>query len=184
MRQSPSPRSWPRLGLSSVIPVWIAGKLRPVCAVFVTIQIRQVPRGRVRSARLRLSGCSAATSERSGMVDPPSPADKGSVAGLEVSECVSPELALVCPELRAAAIAALPERDPDAWLHRPPPTAPVYELLRALEREDACEQESSVPLVVAAAAYAAFSVTRFAVEGAALVGVVIGLLAVVVMFHP
>lgn len=32
---------------------------------------------------------------------------------------LSPELALVCPDLRAAALAALPERDPDGWVPTP-----------------------------------------------------------------
>ena len=31
---------------------------------------------------------------------------------------ISPELALVCPELRARALAQLPDRDPDGWIPR------------------------------------------------------------------
>ena len=35
--------------------------------------------------------------------------------GVQPLHAVSPELALVCPELRAAALAALPDRAEDAW---------------------------------------------------------------------
>ncbi len=41
------------------------------------------------------------------------------MSGDSATEVVSPELALVCPELAAAARARLPERDPDAFLLRP-----------------------------------------------------------------
>jgi hypothetical protein len=121
------------------------------------------------------------------------PADKSRVTAIEAPETLSPELALVCPELRAAAIAALPNRDPDVWLDRlklsavPDPVrpAPVYELMQALDRrEDPVSVEGEpATFVVAVAAYALTSASRFALEAAALVGVVIGLLAVVAVAH-
>ena len=42
----------------------------------------------------------------------------GSESGLAMDEAISPELALVCPELRVKAIAALPDPDWDAVLAR------------------------------------------------------------------
>ena len=42
----------------------------------------------------------------------------GSESGLAMDEVISPELALVCPELRLKAIAALPDPDWDAVLAR------------------------------------------------------------------
>ena len=69
-------------------------------------------------------------------------------------DAVSPELALVCPELRERALALLPERDPDGWIPRrlvlaapPPPEQRTY------------------PLVVAAGAYALGSSARVALLG-------------------
>jgi hypothetical protein len=44
--------------------------------------------------------------------------EMGSESELAMDEAISPELALVCPELRLKAIAALPEPDWDAVLAR------------------------------------------------------------------
>jgi hypothetical protein len=44
--------------------------------------------------------------------------EMGSESGVAMDEAISPELALVCPELRLKAIAALPEPDWDAVLAR------------------------------------------------------------------
>ena len=56
-----------------------------------------------------------------------------------------------------------------------------------MEVLEAAEQvpppERATPLPVALLAYTAVSATRFALEGAALVGIVIGLLSVVTLMH-
>jgi hypothetical protein len=101
------------------------------------------------------------------------------------TEPLSPELALVCPELRAAAIAVLPDRDPDAWLDRPPAreTSPVYDLMAAICVDELSIPENAAPLPVALLAYTLTSTTRFALEAAAFVGIVIGLLSIVTLMH-
>jgi len=38
---------------------------------------------------------------------------------------ISPELVLVCPELRARALAMLPDRDPDGYIPRRPSAVPI-----------------------------------------------------------
>src|SRR5690349_19399680 len=43
----------------------------------------------------------------------------------ESSPLITPELALVCPETRALAIAMLPERDPDGWMPKREAPFPV-----------------------------------------------------------
>lgn len=65
-------------------------------------------------------------------------------------EIVSPELALVCPELRERSLVLLPERDPDAWI--PERLAPP-------------QQARTYPLPVAAGAYALGSSARVALLG-------------------
>jgi hypothetical protein len=96
----------------------------------------------------------------------------------------SPELALVCPELRAAAIAALPDRDPDAFLFSPRPArveSPEFRLLRAVDAEaeqaEDTAEDSGTPLPLAILAYAAQRSFVVAVEATAVVGVVVGALA-------
>lgn len=90
------------------------------------------------------------------------------------SHCVSPELALVCPELRAAAIAALPERDPDGFLPRTSRSAPEYRLLRAVA---APEPRRHVRLPVAVLAYATRRAAFVVVETAVVLGFVAGAFA-------
>src|SRR2546429_8441875 len=103
----------------------------------------------------------------------------------------SPELALVCPELRAAALAALPERDPDAFLVRssnPRERAPEYHLLRSVASDnagDASEEEVArrTPLPVAIVVYTVQRALMVAAEVAAVLGVVTGALAVMAALH-
>ena len=66
-------------------------------------------------------------------------------------EPVSPELALVCPELRRRALTALPDLDPDA-LFRPARPAP-----------QAVARAREVPLVLAAGAYTAVCIAQWLV---------------------
>jgi hypothetical protein len=76
------------------------------------------------------------------------------------TNAVSPELALVCPDLREALITALPYREPDAWLDRSRPTrdVPVAEpasglaiplsefgLLAAPASEELAVEERAIP---------------------------------------
>jgi len=107
-------------------------------------------------------------------------------------ESVSPELVLVCPELRTAALAALPVREPDAWLDRlvsSPEEAPEYRLLRSFaddeettqkhEHEHEPEPEWSAPLPVAIVAYTVERAAKVTVEMTALLGAVAALLSIV-----
>jgi hypothetical protein len=90
----------------------------------------------------------------------------------------SPELALVCPELRAAAIAALPDRDQDAFLIRRTTaraSRPEYLLLHAIGSE--AEPEPRTPLPVAILAYTAHRAALTIVEATALLSLVTGALA-------
>lgn len=99
-------------------------------------------------------------------------------------EPISPELALVCPELRARAIAELVERDRAAELDRfrVVPTPREYELMRTIA-EAGEEDEWVAPLPLAIVAYTAHSAARLAVEAAALVGVLLGVLSIVTVVH-
>ncbi len=103
------------------------------------------------------------------------------------AEIVSPELVLVCPDLRTAALADLPQREPDAWLDRSRPRASAsseFGLVAALTVEEAPADERGAPLPLALFAYAAASATRFALEATLFIGIVIGLLSVVTLVHP
>ena len=103
-----------------------------------------------------------------------------------MTEVISPELVLVCPDLRAAAIAALPDRDPDASLRQPrlaATTPPEYELMAALLAEETSLDEMATSLPVALLAYTATSAVRFTMEAAAFMAVVIGLLSVFTLVH-
>ena len=102
-------------------------------------------------------------------------------------ECMSPELVLVCPELRETAIEMLPERDPDAWLdqHRSfgRIRLPEYRLMQSLDPTEAqAELERSVALPVAVLAYTIQSAVKFTAEAAvfmALATATVSILAVV-----
>jgi hypothetical protein len=99
-----------------------------------------------------------------------------------LSEPISPELALVCPELRAQAIAALVERE--RAVRRP--ASREYELMRSIasaEDDEEDEDEWVAPLPVAILAYTASSATKLAIEAAALLGVLIGVLSLVSFLH-
>jgi hypothetical protein len=96
-------------------------------------------------------------------------------AGLE---CISPELALVCPEAREAAIAALPERDADCLLQPIRRSAPEYLLLRAVEASSA-PPPRHVRLPVAVLAYSAQRAAFVVVEMAFLLALVAAAFALV-----
>ncbi|MEO5576074.1 MAG: hypothetical protein ABIR67_10500 [Gaiellaceae bacterium] len=85
---------------------------------------------------------------------------------------ISPELALVCPELRERALALLPTLDPDALFEvSPRRIRPVRE-----RPELVCiEREPRAPLPVAAAAYATEALVLGALRGAALTTVIAAL---------
>jgi hypothetical protein len=111
------------------------------------------------------------------------------IAGLmRVQPCpalmpVSPELALVCPELRAVAIAALPDRDPDAWL-RPPirlNMGPVTSI--AVDNDAGTPGRSGASFPVALLWYTAGSAAKFALEAALVVAVLVGMLSVIAVLH-
>lgn len=59
----------------------------------------------------------------------------------ESSPLITPELALVCPETRALAIAMLPERDPDGWIPKREAPFPVERMVW----DDTIECRPSVP---------------------------------------
>ena len=80
--------------------------------------------------------------------------------GTAVAQEISPELVLVCPELRAQALTLLPTLDPDElFTIEPAPPARIVEPPRLVlvEREPErppVEPERPAPLPVALAAYA------------------------------
>ena len=120
--------------------------------------------------------------------------------GLGDAEPISPELVLVCPELRAQALLRLPERAPDAWIPRRLSLAPPMSALPP----HAAAEETSPPagpghghedvvmeaealrgrsLVVPAAAYFFQSASSAALVGAKLVGVMILLVGLADVLH-
>lgn len=109
-------------------------------------------------------------------------ADNHEVSTSDASAHLSPELVLVCPQLREAALAGLPDRDPDAWLDCLCRRAdPAYELMQsvAVQRDGPDDEDWSAPLPVAVIAYAIAKATTLAVESAAVVGIVVGVLSLI-----
>ena len=109
--------------------------------------------------------------------------------GAAVAHEISPELVLVCPELRAHALTLLPALDPDELFAvrpapRPTPVAPVVEPPRLVlveagptvavepERTVGVDPERRPPLPVALAAYTTEALFLGAVRGAALTAVI------------
>lgn len=92
-------------------------------------------------------------------------------------EPVSPELALVCPELRERAVAALPERDPDGFI---PARRRLVPIANVSDLDDVGEQPPNAPsrrgLVVAATAYLAVEAAQVAVAGVAVMGTLVGVI--------
>ena len=89
---------------------------------------------------------------------------------------LSPELVLVCPELRAHALELLPARDPDALFHVAPRPAPKRVELRAVPKPldivpvVAFERRAARP--VAVAAYVAEAIVLGALRGAAMIAAI------------
>jgi hypothetical protein len=101
-------------------------------------------------------------------------------------EPISPELALVCPDLRARAIAALAEQERTGELERsvvnkPPPRE--YVLMQSISSRES-DGQVVAPLPLAILAYVSTSVGKFTVEAAVAVGVLVGLLLIVTVMHP
>jgi len=94
------------------------------------------------------------------------------------TEPLSPELVLVCPDLRQRAIAALPERDPDAFLpgcRERLPTADVSDLGDLAELPP--QARGRPRLLMAAMAYLAVEAAEVAAVGALVMVEVAGLVA-------
>ena len=104
--------------------------------------------------------------------------------GAAVAHEISPELVLVCPELRAHALTLLPALDPDELFRVEPPSAPISppprlalvepepELELEPEPEPRGELERRPPLPVALAVYTTEALFLGAVRGAALTAVI------------
>ncbi len=90
--------------------------------------------------------------------------------GVAVAQPLSPELVLVCPELREHALAQLPPLEPDARFDIEPPLVrrPV-ERPRLLVAQPPPRAQPRPPLPVAVAAYATEALLVGAVRGAALI---------------
>ena len=97
-----------------------------------------------------------------------------------VPETISPELALVCPELRQQALEALPERDPYAFIDDRPPLRRHPELDAFSFLADVTEEDDTVDVppsqVVGGALYFLASLAGVLSFGLSLV-TVIGVLA-------
>ena len=106
--------------------------------------------------------------------------------GAAVAHEISPELVLVCPELRAHALTLLPALDPDELFRVEPASAPIsppprlalvelepeLELEPEPEPEPRGELERRPPLPVALAVYTTEALFLGAVRGAALTAVI------------
>jgi hypothetical protein len=97
--------------------------------------------------------------------------------GAAVAHPISPELVLVCPELREHALTLLPAVDPDElFAVEPRPTAePVQERPRLVlvEPDPIAVPEGRAPLPVALVAYLTEAIFLSAVRGAALTALIV-----------
>jgi hypothetical protein len=103
-------------------------------------------------------------------------ANRAAVAPL-TQEPISPELALVCPELRRLAIAALPHRDPDGWAaprRKPEPQVKAGLQVVQVGTDIEAPRRRSPHLAIAAAAFVAVEAGRMAVFAAVTIGGVAG----------
>ena len=92
--------------------------------------------------------------------------------GVAVAQPVSPELVLVCPELRAEALALLPALDPDALFEVAP--RPLAQVIELRPRADAVpERRRTAPAAVAA--YFAEALVLGALRGVALIAAIAGI---------
>ena len=91
--------------------------------------------------------------------------------GVAVAQPLSPELVLVCPELRERALAQLPPLDPDALfaVDRRPAQPPVERARPVVVQPPPRSRPQRAPLPVAVAAYATEALLVGAVRGAALI---------------
>ena len=96
--------------------------------------------------------------------------------GLAVAQPLSPELVLVCPELRAHALELLPARDPDVLFRVDRHPAPqLVELRPVLQRHEdlaELEREQQASRPVAVAAYFAEALVLGTLRGAAMIATV------------
>ena len=85
-------------------------------------------------------------------IDPADPVSHALAVGGEEPEPISPELVLVCAELRRRALAALPDRDPDGFVPRPAPlrTVPDSVLMPARPDPSPVPEADAAPIQVAA----------------------------------
>ena len=94
---------------------------------------------------------------------------------------ISPELVLVCPDLRQAALANLPHRDPEAFLPASRtirPSAPEYRLFESLGTDRPAQAARRPPqILLAVLTYAAQRALIVSIETTAAIALVIGGLA-------
>lgn len=93
--------------------------------------------------------------------------------GVAIAHPISPELVLVCPELRAAALALLPPFGPDV-LFEVEPSAVHVPLAAIRERPGLVlvDETQRVPLPLAFAAYVVEALVLGALRGAAVTAVI------------
>lgn len=112
-------------------------------------------------------------------------AGPGRRAGTEPDRgTISPELALVCPELRDEAIAGLPDRDPNGFLP-PPSRAPVPHLIVEVPDPPVRPRQPSAVsrVALAASAYLAVEAARTVAYAAGLTGGLVGAMSLAELFR-
>ena len=102
--------------------------------------------------------------------------------GAAVAHPISPELVLVCPELREHALTLLPAVDPEELFAveprpaaAPSPERPRLALVEHVEPDPIAEPERRAPLPIALVAYLTEAILLSAVRGAALTALIVGL---------